>query len=280
MVTPARGLRSGCTFSVVVRYAGVPAAVTDPDGSTEGWVRTPDGAFVVGEPVGAMSWFPSDNAPSDKATYDLRMTVPKGISVWGNGVLRSRAGHGGTTTYWWQQRQPISTYLVTSTLGRFDRRTGRTRHGLPVYLAVDPVVKGTPWTTLRRTAEVTDWEAAQFGPYPFSATGGVVDDAATVGYSLESATKPMYDRAPDRRPSSTSSATSGSATRWRRAAGGTSGSTRGSRPTSSGCGPSAMEARRRRRAPPARGLYPASDRSGRRLGADPSSREDLRHGGL
>ena len=88
MVTPARGLRSGRTFSVVVRYTGVPAAVTDPDGSTEGWVRTPDGAFVVGEPVGAMSWFPSNNAPSDKATYDLRMTVPKGISVWGNGVAQ------------------------------------------------------------------------------------------------------------------------------------------------------------------------------------------------
>ena len=77
VVTPARGLRSGRTFSVVVHYAGVPAAITDADGSTEGWVRTPDGAFVVGEPVGAMSWFPSNNAPSDKATYDLRMTVPK-----------------------------------------------------------------------------------------------------------------------------------------------------------------------------------------------------------
>ena len=197
VVMPARGLRSGRTFSVVVRYAGVPAAITDPDGSTEGWVRTPDGAFVVGEPVGAMSWFPSNNAPSDKATYDLRMTVPKGIAVWGNGVLRSSGSSGGKTTYWWQQRQRISTYLVTSTLGRFDRRTGRTRHGLPVYLAVDPVVKGTPWTTLQRTAEVTDWETGQFGPYPFSATGGVVDDAATVGYSLETATKPMYDRAPN-----------------------------------------------------------------------------------
>ncbi len=197
VVTPARGLRSGRTFSVVVRYTGVPAAITDADGSTEGWVRTPDGAFVVGEPVGAMSWFPSNNAPSDKATYDLRMTVPKAISVWGNGVLRSSASSGGRTTYWWQQRQRISTYLVTSTLGRFDRRTGRTGHGLPVYLAVDPVVKGTPWTTLQRTAEVTDWEARQFGTYPFSATGGVVDDAASVGYSLETATKPMYDRAPD-----------------------------------------------------------------------------------
>jgi aminopeptidase N len=197
VVTPAHGLRSGRRFSVAVHYTGVPRAVTDPDGSTEGWVRTPDGAFVVGEPVGAMSWFPSNNAPSDKATYDLRTTVPKGTSVWGNGVLKSSTSSGSRTTYWWHQRQPISTYLVTSTLGTFRARTGRTRHGIPVYLAVDPAVKGTPWTTLQRTAEVTDWETGQFGPYPFSATGGVVDDAAAVGYSLETATKPMYDRAPD-----------------------------------------------------------------------------------
>ena len=197
VVTPASGIRSGHRFSVTVHYAGVPAAVIDADGSTEGWVRTPDGAFVVGEPVGSMSWFPSNNAPSDKATYDLRMTVPKGISVWGNGVLRSSGSSGGRTTYWWHQPQPISTYLVTATLGRFQQRTGRTRQGLPVYLAVDPGVKGTPWTTLQRTAEVTDWERAQFGRYPFSATGGVVDDAQTVGYALETATKPMYDRAPD-----------------------------------------------------------------------------------
>ena len=115
VVTPAQGLRSGRTFSVVVRYAGVPATITDADGSTEGWVRTPDGAFVVGEPVGAMSWFPVQQRALGQGDVDLRMTVPKGISVWGNGVLRSSASSGGRTTYWWQQRQRISTYLVTST---------------------------------------------------------------------------------------------------------------------------------------------------------------------
>ena len=197
VITPASGIPSGHTFSVAVHYAGVPAAITDPDGSIEGWVRTPDGAFVVGEPVGSMSWFPSNNAPSDKASYDLHMTVPRGISVWGNGVLRSTVSSGGGTTFWWHQPQPISTYLVTSTLGRFQHRTGRTEQGLPVYLAVDPAVKGDPWANLRRSGEITDWESAQFGPYPFSATGGVVDDASSVGYSLETATKPMYDRAPD-----------------------------------------------------------------------------------
>ena len=80
VVTPPSGIRSGCSFSVAVRYDGVPRALIDNDGSSEGFIRTRDGAFVVGEPVGSMSWFPSDNTPSDKATYDLRMTVPKRIS--------------------------------------------------------------------------------------------------------------------------------------------------------------------------------------------------------
>jgi hypothetical protein len=43
-----QGLPAGRPFTVVVRYAGVPAVVTDPDESIEGWVPTDDGAFVVG----------------------------------------------------------------------------------------------------------------------------------------------------------------------------------------------------------------------------------------
>ena len=53
VVTPAAGLPAGAVFTVAVAYAGVPSVVTDPDGSTEGWVPTDDGAFVVGEPQGS-----------------------------------------------------------------------------------------------------------------------------------------------------------------------------------------------------------------------------------
>ena len=48
----------------MVRYAGPPAAVTDPDGSIEGWVATKDGAFVVGEPQGSPTWFPCNDTPA------------------------------------------------------------------------------------------------------------------------------------------------------------------------------------------------------------------------
>ncbi len=65
----------------MVQYSGDPQAIADPDTSIEGWIpacyplappQTCDGAFVVNEPIGAQSWFPSNNYPSDKATFDTR----------------------------------------------------------------------------------------------------------------------------------------------------------------------------------------------------------------
>jgi Peptidase family M1 domain/Peptidase M1 N-terminal domain len=42
-----------------------------------------------------------------------------------------------------------------------------------------------------RQPEILDFEAKKFGPYPFSASGGVVD-AADVGFALENQTRPTY----------------------------------------------------------------------------------------
>jgi aminopeptidase N len=63
VITPARGLRAGHRFTVRVGYAGVPAVVTDPDESIEGWVPTDDGAFVVNEPQGSPGWYPVNDNP-------------------------------------------------------------------------------------------------------------------------------------------------------------------------------------------------------------------------
>ncbi|HEX3201249.1 MAG TPA: M1 family peptidase, partial [Actinomycetes bacterium] len=97
-VTPAKGLPAGRPFRVVVHYAGVPAVITDPDESIEGWVPTDDGAFVVNEPQGSPGWYPVNDNPQDKATYTFRVTVPRGLTVMANGVLASRTSAGGRTT--------------------------------------------------------------------------------------------------------------------------------------------------------------------------------------
>jgi len=64
------------TFTVVVKYSGVPVEHIDNDGSSEGWAATDDGATALGQPVGAMAWIPSNNTPADKATFDFEVTIP------------------------------------------------------------------------------------------------------------------------------------------------------------------------------------------------------------
>ncbi len=195
VITPQAGLRSGRPFTVVVSYAGVPTVITDPDGSIEGWVPTDDGAFVVGEPQGSPGWYPVNDNPRDKATYDIRVAVPDGLTVMANGVLVSRTSSSGRTTFVWRESSPMAPYLATATLGRFDLTQYNLDSGLPVYIAVDPTLSSA--AVLKKLPDIFAFYSSIFGPYPFDAVGAIVDDAKNVGYSLETQTKPVFDRVPD-----------------------------------------------------------------------------------
>ena len=167
-VTPRTGILAGTTFTVTIDYAGTPAVVTDPDNSIEGWVPTDDGAFVVNEPQGSPAWYPCNDNPRDKATFDFRVTVPAGLTALANGVLVSNATSGGTTTWVWRETDPMATYLATTTLGKFDLEISSVG-SIPSYVAVDPkLAKGQ---VLSKLPEVVKFYESIYGPYPFNAVG-------------------------------------------------------------------------------------------------------------
>jgi aminopeptidase N len=195
VITPRAGLRAGQAFTVAVDYAGVSEVVTDPDGSIEGWIPTDDGAFVVGEPQGSPAWYPVNDNPRDKATYEFAVTVPDGLTVMANGVLVSQTTSARKTTFVWRENLPMAPYLATATLGRFDVTQYRLATGLPVYLAVDPTLSNA--SVLKKLPDIVDFYTSIYGPYPFDAVGAIVDDAKQVGYSLETQTKPVFDRVPN-----------------------------------------------------------------------------------
>src|SRR4051794_24229308 len=197
VITPARTIRRGSAFTVVVPYAGTPETVIDPDGSSEGWVYTADGAAVVGEPQGSPGWYPVNDTPRDKATYTVRMTVPQGLTAVGNGSLESQSTSAGRTTFTWRERYPMAPYLATITLGRFDVTTGTTESGIPTYVAVDPKQASSASSNLRKLPAMVSFLEGLYGPYPFETVGAIVDDAPSLGYSLETQTKPVFDDAPD-----------------------------------------------------------------------------------
>ncbi len=197
VVTPRRPLREGRRFQVAVTYDGTPAPVTDPDGSLDGWIPTDDGAFVAGEPQGAMTWFPGNNHPTDKSSYDFTITVPEGKTAVANGVFLGARTAQGQTTFRWRQSEPMAAYLATATVGTFKTERYTTRDGIQVYNAVDPREAAAAAPVLKQLPSVLEWESRLFGPYPFRAAGSIVDRAPDVGYALETQTRPVYDSAPD-----------------------------------------------------------------------------------
>jgi aminopeptidase N len=198
VITPAAPLAQGSPFTVVVRYAGVPPVITDPDNSIEGMVPTEDGVHTVGEPQGSPGWYPCNDTPTDKATYDFRVAVPHGLTAVANGDLAGApTTAAGWTTFAWHNGEPMSTYLSTVTVGVFETSTGTSPAGIPYYLAVDPKAASQSKVQLAKLPAMVDFFQSVYGTYPFSSAGAIVDPAPNVGYALETQTKPIFDSPPD-----------------------------------------------------------------------------------
>jgi len=137
VVTPARPIGKGSRFSTVIRYDGVPQTIVDPQLGQEGFIHTDDGAVVIGEPHVAATWYPVNDHPSDKATYDIKITVPAGLQAISNGTLCGTRTHNGKTTWSWRAREPMASYLATATVGKFALNSYRA-NGISFVDAIDP----------------------------------------------------------------------------------------------------------------------------------------------
>ncbi|SCL40948.1 Peptidase family M1 [Micromonospora pallida] len=191
-VAPAAGLPAGNGFEVEVRYDGKPAPLENETLGEGGFLHTEDGAIALGQPESASTWFPVNDHPSDKATYDIEVTVPEGLVAVSNGVPTGRASADGWTTWKWAERTPMASYLSTLVIGEYRMETGEHR-GRPVVTAVSTrVPRGAVDTSMERTVEVADYLESVFGPYPFGAYGGVVVSDSRIRYALETQSRPVY----------------------------------------------------------------------------------------
>lgn len=194
-VRPRDDLGGGDVFVAVVRYSGVPEVITDPDGSEEGWLPTEDGALGLGEPTGSMAWFPGNHHPGDKASYDISIAVPEGLEAVSNGELRRKTVKGGRAVFDWHVPEPMASYVAVMAVGKFGIRRSEAG-GLPVYVAVDPQEAAASGAVLGRIPEVVEWAELNFGPYPFSSTGAIVERENDAGYALETQNRPVFPGVP------------------------------------------------------------------------------------
>ena len=142
-VTPQRTLRRKHTFRTVVDYDGVPETLSDPSLGDSGFFHTDDGSLVIGEPDVAATWYPVNDHPLDKASYSFRVTVPAGLQAVANGELRGVTTKRGWSTWRWEAREPMASYLATASVGEWDLDAYRAG-GIRYWDALDPDLFDVP----------------------------------------------------------------------------------------------------------------------------------------
>jgi aminopeptidase N len=163
------------SFDVTVYYRGVPPSTGfgsftfDTHGSGQPWV------YTLSEPYGARDWWPCKDHPSDKAdSADILITCDSTLKAGANGVLVSALNNGdGTKTYHWQERYPITTYLIMLAMSDFAEFTTWFPYApgdsMPIVHYVLPEHLASAQTAFAQTDEMLDIFSYLFGLYPFVA---------------------------------------------------------------------------------------------------------------
>ena len=189
------GFSAGRTVQLTVAYEGRPIDVLlDGEGSvyTQGTEL-----LIAGEPQGAAAWFPSNDHPSDPATFAATIRVPNGFQAISVGRLVSHTTEGSDDVWRWQTDEPTVTYATTLAVGHFDVVVQPVLVGGVEKQAVYAVSHQVPnreraMTWLQKSPQAADTLNRWLGPYPVSSTGGIVPAAKPWWGGLETLGRPIY----------------------------------------------------------------------------------------
>lgn len=194
VITPARPIRKGATFTVVV--SGFTATPTAPDGSTAAGTAffvTGEGSATAGQADGMHHMFPSNDHPSDKASFTFTLDVPSNETAVANGVLTRKVAAGPRTIWTFEQREPMATELTQIVVGAYTVVPRGTVGGVTVRDVVPTALLADYRALLAVEKRQLAWLTARVGPYPFSQYGSLIVTAPDLGFALETQTLSLFD---------------------------------------------------------------------------------------
>ena len=193
IITPTAGLPTGTSFTVVVGYVGAPEVSPIPTARSRAGYPQTTARLVVGEPQESPGWYPANDNPRDKATYDFTITVLTGLTVMANGVPRVADHHRRLDHLRVERDFADGAVPCHSDDRRLRPDSQHTATGLPSYAAVDPTL---PKGVVLEAAGNRGVLQLHLRPVPVRVVGAIVDDAKRSD-TLETQTKPVFYKVPD-----------------------------------------------------------------------------------
>lgn len=120
-------------------------------------------------------WFPCVDNFTDKATYDVYVTVDTALTAVCGGNLENTVDNGnGTKTVHYNMPQEIATYQISFVVGNYvewtDTYNGVERD-IPITVYVKPNQINKVEGTFVNVKDIAAFYEAHFGPYPFNRIG-------------------------------------------------------------------------------------------------------------
>jgi aminopeptidase N len=193
VITPRLPLRRGLPFIVKVsHFTASPTEANSDDFSTTAFFFHPSGSATAPQPNWAHLFLPSNDHPSDKASFDIRFDVPAGKTAVANGVKLAQWTDRGRSHFVYLQRQPMATELLQLAVGDYDVTNVGFHSGVflrdvtsrPITARITPLLGVTP--------SQIDYMQAAVGRYPFDLYGSLVVEA-DLGFALETQTLELMD---------------------------------------------------------------------------------------
>ncbi len=124
--------------------------------------------WTQGEAEDNRYWLPCYDYPNDRATSEVRATIPAGWKLLSNGLLRSTTPNPDSTTTWhWSQTKDHASYLIMLAAGDY-LVTRDTADGIPLEYWSYPDMPERVAPTFARTPDVMRYLASKLGvPYPW-----------------------------------------------------------------------------------------------------------------
>jgi aminopeptidase N len=201
-IRPRTPVQKNAVFKLSVAYGGEPEPIDDPTfnpPSSEyqlGWTPWRGTTYVVSEPVGASTWYPVNDEPTDKASYRIGVTVPKPLTAVANGLLLSVTDLGNRRRFLWEQAEPMASYLAITDVNRFevDRQTGP--GGIPIRHHLTEKTPDEAIAAYRKTPQMMAFLTPLIGPYPFRSYGSVLIGDPSLYYALETQSMSTFPDGP------------------------------------------------------------------------------------
>jgi aminopeptidase N len=161
-VTLEPPLRAGETLAFDVAYA-----VENPRRGLYFVDRDPKHVWTQSQDSDARHWFPCFDYPAEKQPTSARVTVPNGQFALANGALTERVEGATETQFFYEQRIPHATYLVTMVAGPFSE-IAQPHDRIPVWYYTLPGREADGERAFGRTPQMIDVFEPTIGvPYPY-----------------------------------------------------------------------------------------------------------------